>query len=104
MLKSGQRNWVSFSQRISDKPVSKRFDGTIALGKFDEKQVAALAALGAPLLFVDFDAMAFGQNSIVVDFAGSVKTIVQEFLAQGHQKIGMLSGQEYTKRVPRGIG
>ena len=75
----------------------KRFDGTIALGKFDEKQVAALAALGAPLLFVDFDAMAFGQNSIVVDFAGSVKTIVQEFLAQGHQKIGMLSGQEYTK-------
>ncbi|MBH9955163.1 LacI family transcriptional regulator, partial [Clostridioides difficile] len=52
----------------------KRFDGTIALGKFDEKQVAALAALGAPLLFVDFDAMAFGQNSIVVDFAGSVKT------------------------------
>ena len=41
--------------------------------------------------------MAFGQNSIVVDFAGSVKTIVQEFLAQGHQKIGMLSGQEYTK-------
>ncbi|MBG4115779.1 MAG: LacI family DNA-binding transcriptional regulator, partial [Enterococcus faecalis] len=30
----------------------KRFDGTIALGKFDEKQVAALAALGAPLLFV----------------------------------------------------
>ncbi|EGO8793737.1 LacI family DNA-binding transcriptional regulator [Enterococcus faecalis] len=75
----------------------KRFDGTIALGKFDEKQVAALAALGAPLLFVDFDAMAFGQNSIVVDFTGSVKTIVQEFLAQGHQKIGMLSGQEYTK-------
>ncbi|WP_338361339.1 LacI family DNA-binding transcriptional regulator, partial [Enterococcus faecium] len=68
----------------------KRFDGTIALGKFDEKQVAALAALGAPLLFVDFDAMAFGQNSIVVDFAGSVKTIVQELLAQGHQKIGML--------------
>lgn len=59
--------------------------------------MAALAALGAPLLFVDFDAMAFGQNSIVVDFAGSVKTIVQEFLAQGHQKIGMLSGQEYTK-------
>ena len=63
---------------------------------------AVALALGT---FVDFDAMAFGQNSIVVDFAGSVKTIVQNFLAQeASRKIGMLSGQEYTKRVPRGIG
>ena len=65
MLKSGQRGF-SFSQRISDKPVSKRFDGTIALGKFDEKQVAALAALGAPLLFVDFDAMVLAKTPLLL--------------------------------------
>ena len=59
--------------------------------------MAALAALGAPLLFVDFDAMAFGQNSIVVDFAGSVKTIVQEFWRKGIRKLVCFLGKNIRK-------
>ena len=41
----------------------KEADGTIALGKFDSQQVQQLAELPGKLLFVDFDALALGQDS-----------------------------------------
>ncbi|TFJ45371.1 LacI family transcriptional regulator [Carnobacterium divergens] len=76
---------------------TKEMDGTIVLGKFDEQQIQRLGLLKGPLLFVDFDAMALGYDSIVVDFFQSVEMVLQEFQNKGHQKIGILSGQEYTK-------
>ena len=63
---------------LSDTQVS----GTIALGKFDAEQIRQLRKVDDNLLFVDFDGMNMGLNSIVV---------------QGHQKIGILSGKEATK-------
>lgn len=72
-------------------------DGIIALGKFDAKQVKRLQKLNEPLLFVDFDGMLYGQNSLVVDFQQAVDLVIDHFIKTGHEKIGILSGIEYTK-------
>ncbi|KAF1296783.1 LacI family transcriptional regulator [Enterococcus sp. JM4C] len=79
--------------QMSDEPV----DGTIALGKFDGEQVEFLGATQGNLLFVDFDAMTQGYNSLVVDFHQSVKDVTDYLLAAGYTKLGILTGKEYTK-------
>ena len=56
--------------------------GTIALGKFDQKQVKRLENLSGELLFVDFDAMSLGHNSLVVDFAQSVQLVIDHFIKE----------------------
>lgn len=71
--------------------------GTIALGKFDAEQIRRLKELDDNLLFVDFDGMPVTVNSIVVDFDQSVDLVIDHFIQQGHQKIGILSGEEKTK-------
>ncbi|MDU6523710.1 LacI family DNA-binding transcriptional regulator [Enterococcus devriesei] len=71
--------------------------GTIALGKFDAAQIRQLKQLDDNLLFVDFDAMQLGLNSLVVDFDQSMDLVIDHFIQQGHQKIGILSGEEVTK-------
>lgn len=71
--------------------------GTIALGKFDAEQIRQLKNLDENLLFVDFDGMSQGLNSLVVDFDQSVDLVIDSFVQRGHQKIGILSGEEQTK-------
>ena len=78
---------------LSDTQVS----GTIALGKFDAEQIRQLRKVDDNLLFVDFDGMNMGLNSIVVDFDQSLNLVIDYFIQQGHQKIGILSGKEATK-------
>ncbi|MDT2599373.1 LacI family DNA-binding transcriptional regulator [Enterococcus hulanensis] len=78
---------------LSDIQVS----GTIALGKFDAEQIRQLKEIDENLLFVDFDGMSLGLNSIVVDFDQSVDLVIDHFIRHGHQKIGILSGEEKTK-------
>lgn len=72
--------------------------GTIALGKFDAEQIRQLKNLDENLLFVDFDGMSQGLNSLVVDFDQSVDLVIDSFVQRGHQKIGILSGEEQTDR------
>ncbi|GGC75501.1 LacI family DNA-binding transcriptional regulator [Enterococcus wangshanyuanii] len=72
-------------------------DGILALGKFDQEQADALFELNNNLLFVDFDALDWGYNSLVVDFQQSVSTVLNYLIQQGHQEIGILSGEERTK-------
>lgn len=79
--------------QLTDKPA----DGTIALGKFDQEQITALSKLKGKLLFTDFDASAAGFDSLVVDFSQSVDLVLEKLLDEGHQKIGILTGIEYTK-------
>lgn len=78
---------------LSDTQVS----GTIALGKFDAEQIRQLKQIDENLLFVDFDGMNMGLNSLVVDFDQSVDLVIDYFIQHGHQKIGILSGEEKTK-------
>lgn len=75
----------------------KNLDGLIALGKLSEKEIKTLHKRNENLLFVDFDALAWGFNSIVVDFEQGIWLAVDRFLQLGHEKIGILSGIEKTK-------
>lgn len=72
-------------------------NGTIALGKFDAEQIRQLKQTDENLLLVDFDGMNMGLNSLVVDFDQSVNLVIDHFIRQGYQKIGILSGEEKTK-------
>lgn len=78
---------------LSDQAV----DGTIALGKFDEEQIEELASLAGELLFVDFDGIIYGHDSIVVDFAQGINLVFDHFIEAGYKKIGCLTGVEFTK-------
>lgn len=80
-----------------DQLTDKAADGTIALGKFDQKQIEALSKLKGKLLFTDFDASTFGFDSLVIDFSQSVDLVLEQLLKEGHQQIGILTGVEYTK-------
>lgn len=71
--------------------------GTIALGKFDAEQIRQLKQIDENLLLVDFDGMNMGLNSLVVDFDQSMDLVIDHFIRHGHQKIGILSGEEKTK-------
>ncbi|MCB5952565.1 LacI family DNA-binding transcriptional regulator [Enterococcus sp. BWT-B8] len=72
-------------------------DGTIALGKFDNDQIKELASLDGELLFVDFDGITYGHNSIVVDFSQGMDLVFNHFMKAGYKKIGCLTGVEFTK-------
>lgn len=71
--------------------------GTIALGKFDQREIKQLTRLPGELLFVDFDGLSLGQNSLVVDFTQGVQLVIDQLIKEKHHKIGILSGVEYTK-------
>lgn len=71
--------------------------GTIALGKFDQKQMKQLNKLTGELLFVDFDGLSQGYNSLVVDFSQGVQLVIDQFVKEKHERIGILSGVEFTK-------
>lgn len=72
-------------------------DGLLALGKFSSKEVAMFGKQTDNLLFVDFDAMAFGFDSLVVDFNQGVTAAINLLLSKGHSNIGILAGVERTK-------
>ena len=71
--------------------------GTIAVGKFDQAQMKQLKKLNEELLFVDFDGLSLGINSLVVDFSQGVQLIIDQFIKEKHERIGIFSGMEYTK-------
>ena len=87
--------------RLIKKQLSELSDtetqGTIAVGKFDQAQMKQLKKLNEELLFVDFDGLALGINSLVVDFSQGVQLIIDQFIKEKHERIGILSGMEYTK-------
>ncbi|QXJ58275.1 LacI family DNA-binding transcriptional regulator [Enterococcus raffinosus] len=80
-----------------DELSDNQVNGTIALGKFDAEQIRRLKQIDENLLFVDFDGMSMGLNSLVVDFDQSMNLVIDYFIQQGHKKIGILSGEEKTK-------
>lgn len=80
-----------------DELSDNQVNGTIALGKFDAEQIRRLKQIDENLLFVDFDGMSMGLNSLVVDFDQSMNLVIDYFIQHGHKKIGILSGEEKTK-------
>lgn len=94
---------VTLLRETPEKLSQIKTDGTIALGKFDDRQIQQLADLGRPLLFVDYDASKKGFDSLLVDFDQSVDQVLDYFIAAGHEKIAILYGEEKTKGQQQSI-
>lgn len=77
--------------------------GTIALGKFDTEQIKQIREADENVLFVDFDATTEGFDSLVVDFNQGVDSVIDHFVAKGHENIGILAGIEHTKQTHQPI-
>lgn len=96
-----ERKTEELNVRLLKEPLDdlsdQKTDGIIALGKFDGQQIKKLRQLEEPLLFVDDDAMAAGCDSLVVDFQQAMDLVVDHFVKEGHQRIAILSGVEYTR-------
>lgn len=87
---------IDLIKRSLDELDGEQVDGILALGKFDQEQADYLFELNSNLLFVDFDALSLGYNSLVIDFDQSVSSVLNYFMQQGHQRIGIIAGEEYT--------
>ncbi|WP_076459972.1 LacI family DNA-binding transcriptional regulator [Limosilactobacillus caccae] len=70
--------------------------GIIAIGKFSDSQVQALRLVTANIVFVDYDSLAAGYDCLVPDFENAVRSVINEFVDEGIDDIGMLAGTERT--------
>ena len=70
--------------------------GMVAIGKFSPQKIQELEAFEKPLIFVDSNTLAYGHSCVTTDFEHSVIQVLQHFIQQGHEKIGLLVGQEET--------
>ena len=78
-------------------------DGVIALGKFDKEELDLMAEISDSVLVVDCDATEFGYPSLVVDFRQAMKQVAQLIDESGYEKVGILSGVEFTKSLHQQI-
>lgn len=78
-------------------------DGVIALGKFDEKELALMSEMSESVLVVDCDATSLGYPSLVVDFRQAMKQVAQLIDESGYERVGILSGVEFTKSLHQQI-
>ncbi|MDO4910822.1 MAG: LacI family DNA-binding transcriptional regulator [Corynebacterium sp.] len=76
-------------------PIAK-VDAVIAVGKYSSMQIKAFEKLNPVVFFVDSDTLDQGHTCITTDFSHSVTEVVEHFIAQGHKRIGMITGKEYT--------
>lgn len=77
-------------------PDSEELAGMIAIGKFSPQQLTAISATGLNTVFVDFNTLNVGFDSVTTNFHYPVKKIIAYFLDKGIEDIGMLAGEELT--------
>jgi len=68
-------------------------DGILVIGHLPEERLAVLHSLSAQLVFVDCRSQG-DFDSIDVDLALISQQVVDFFIAQGHQRIGYIGGQD----------
>ncbi|MBF8808202.1 MAG: LacI family DNA-binding transcriptional regulator [Enterococcus lacertideformus] len=95
--KKAEEEKVTLIKETWDSISDKSADGTIALGKFDEKQLLELKETQSNLLLVDFDGSTYNINSLIVDFQTSIQKVIDYFINHEATSIVMLAGTEYTK-------
>ncbi|MGX6961940.1 LacI family DNA-binding transcriptional regulator [Vagococcus xieshaowenii] len=83
--------------QLSDEKVH----GIIALGKFDATEINQLKEHHETLIFVDFDGFPYGYSSITVDFESAVRKVAAILQKESIKKIGIISGEEFTKTEQR---
>ncbi|MGX7244902.1 LacI family DNA-binding transcriptional regulator [Enterococcus quebecensis] len=95
--KKAEELGLELIKRSLEELANEQVDGILALGKFDKKQADFLFKMNDNLLFVDFDALGLGYNSLVIDFHQSMSSVLTYLIQHGHQEIGVLAGEEYTR-------
>ncbi|BAP85313.1 LacI family transcriptional regulator [Paucilactobacillus hokkaidonensis JCM 18461] len=71
-------------------------DGIIAVGKFSRQQITDFKQINAHVILVDYDGLPYDCDSVVTDFEYSVKNVVDTFLEQHIEDIGIIYGSETT--------
>lgn len=77
----------------------KEIDGIIALGKFDKEEINQLEIEHNHIIFVDFNAIAFGYSCVTVDIKGAMMQVANLIINKGYRHIGAISGVESTKTL-----
>ncbi len=95
--KKAEEMRIELVKRSMEELEHETADGILALGKFDKAEADFLFDKNPNLLFVDFDALDLGYNSLVIDFQQSLSTVLVYLAQHGHQEIGILAGEEYTR-------
>ncbi|MFC3927542.1 LacI family DNA-binding transcriptional regulator [Streptococcus caprae] len=83
-----------FNQTIFEQAVD--VDGIIAIGKFSDDQIRALAQICPRLVFVDSDTLMQGYSCVTTDFDNAVHQVIQHFTHAKLGPIGMIAGEEHT--------
>ncbi|KXU16759.1 Galactose operon repressor, GalR-LacI transcriptional regulator family [Streptococcus oralis] len=83
---------------FNDQPftLSEEVIGILCIGKFSRVQITSFEEYQKPLVFLDSDTLALGHTCVITDFCTAVKQVVDHFLNQGLDKIGILTGIEET--------
>lgn len=70
--------------------------GILCIGKFSRAQISAFEEYQKPLVFLNSDTLSLGHTCIITDFYTAMKQVVDYFLSQGMDRIGILTGLEET--------
>ncbi|RSJ55298.1 HTH-type transcriptional regulator LacR [Streptococcus gordonii] len=76
--------------------LSEEVIGILCIGKFSRSQISVFEEYQKPLVFIDSDTLSLGHTCIITDFYTAVKQVVDHFLSQGMNRIGILTGLEET--------
>lgn len=79
----------------TDFEMNSDIEGIIAIGKFSDSQINKLTSWTKYICFIDFDQLHRKLDSVVIDFEQAVNSVLDHFLANGYQNIGLIAGQEH---------
>lgn len=69
-------------------------DGIIAVGKFSHEQVQQMQSISHNLVFIDDDQFPEGYDTIVTDFRYGIEKVIDYFIDQDINDIGLIYGEE----------
>jgi len=71
-------------------------DGIIAVGKFSQEQVSTMSQTSKNIVFIDDDQFADGFDTVLTDFRYGIKKVVDYFVDQEINDIGLIYGEEQS--------
>ena len=75
----------------------KDVDCLICIGKFSEKEVQFFKEFNSSILFLDMPVNDSKISTVTLDFDQAVTQVLDYLVSLGHQKIGLLTGQEFVE-------
>ena len=80
-------------------------DGVICTGTFTKDMLKTIEDWNKPTVFIDTYSGTPQSDTITVDYKGAVQNILDEFIKNGHSKIGFIGGArkiplKATKKIP----